>query len=173
MRRAVIPLLGLLALATASPSAAGEPITLWRGLKTGMTIAEVRRRVPEARPNKTLGAPTEPWVDLLKGRVRDRGRDEQVIFQFTGERLVGVIVAWGEPYGLPRVAPGEPERIRAEVEKTEGAPIRCREMSDGFKACFWLRDGLFTGYFERLPPTPAVALFRHAERPGDRDLLLD
>lgn len=150
---------------------ADETVVLWQSATAGMTVAEVRRSVPNALPNPRHDVNSDGWVALLTERDRTDHHDQRIDFQFQNDRLMGVTVVEGERFGLSPIAQSDVRATITTLQETYGAPFRCQNQNDGGQACFWLKDGKFVGYLGRAQPSPYTMVFLHKEKPGDRELL--
>lgn len=154
-----------------APSMAAERIALWQAATSGMTVAEVKGVVPEARATEKPEPNKDGWVDLLVARKHQGQHDQEIHFQFKDGGLMGVTISEGAIFGLAPISVENAETIFANLNATYGRPVRCKDTNDGFHSCFWLKHGKFVGYLQRPPPKTAVILFAHVEQPSDRELL--
>ena len=165
-------LAALAALVGVGPATA-QGMVLWREATAGMTVAEVRRVVPQARPSPVAGSNKDGWRDLLQARVREGSLDQNVVFQFKEDRLIGAVITMGTAFGLTAIAADEATSVRRRLRDAYGRPLRSAFTDDDFRACSWIKGATFVGYLERPPPTSGVMVFIHPEQAGDRELLKD
>jgi hypothetical protein len=172
VRRALI-LAALMSIAVGSIASAASPMVLWRTIRVGMTEAEVLRQIPEAYPSDDLSPNKAGWVGRLRAHVREGARDEKVVFNFKDDRLIGVILMMGAPFGLQPIDGDAAKASFVAIRKAYGAPSRSFFTTDSFKSALWIKDGRSVGYLERPLPDIAVMVFINPEQPGDRDLFKD
>jgi hypothetical protein len=154
--------------------AAAEGQELWHGVTVGMSVHDVQKFFPTAKPIQEQDPSRPGWVALLRAdSVEADGLREAATFTFKDARLINVVTTSGGRQNPGTITGEDVRRSLSGLKGKYGHPLRCKQEAEGdlFLACFWRVHGLFIGYMGRADPQPMVLTFVHPWEETDASLL--
>ncbi len=162
------------ALVVPSVPVAAEAQELWHGTTVGMSVAEVQRLFPAARPIHEQDPARPHWVALLRAdSVLADGFPRSVTFTFDDGHLINVVTTAGSRSNPGEVTGQDVSGVLANLKSKYGLPVTCKKEPGGdlFLACFWRTHGIFIGYMGRVDVEPMVLTFAPPWEEADESLL--